>query len=66
MRIWWRWAGESSHCEDPATTVGIAGKALRRMALSDIYSTAGIKQERRSGGKRRGTLRRYVLREMGE
>ena len=24
-----RWAGESSHCEDPAPTVGIAGRALR-------------------------------------
>ena len=23
------WAGESSHCEDPAPTVGIAGIALR-------------------------------------
>ncbi len=23
------WAGESSRCEDPAPTVGIAGRALR-------------------------------------
>ncbi len=26
-----RWAGESSRCEDPAPTVGIAGRAMRRM-----------------------------------
>ncbi len=37
-----RWAGESSRCEDPAPTVGIAERSLRCMALSSIYAIAGI------------------------
>ena len=38
-----RWAGESSRCEDPAPTVGIAGRALRGiLPQATIYVHAGI------------------------
>ena len=43
-----------------------AGKALRGMALPDIYAHAGINGKRREGGNRRGAPRRYVPRGTGE
>ena len=45
--------------EDPAPTVGIAGRSLGGIAID-------LQRERRKWGSRRGTPRRYVLRETGE
>ena len=33
-----RWAGESSRCEDPAPTVGMAGRALRGMLHRPLFT----------------------------
>ncbi len=57
-----RWAGESSRCEDPAPTVGIAG----HIATGHHLRPTGINGYGVKAKKRRGTPRRYVLREMGE
>jgi len=40
MRLWGlgRWAGESSRCEDPAPTVGIAGRRIRGMPPTGMYA----------------------------
>ena len=76
-------AGESSRCEDPAPTGGIAIRIAPNAIVSMPYTmphmetygfyydaacrvvvkTAG---KRRGGRLRRGTPRRYVLRETGE
>ena len=47
-----RRAGESSRCEDPAPTVGIAERMLRGIA-SGLYKASAM-----AGHKRRGVLRR--------
>ena len=65
-----RRAGESSRCEDPAPTGGIAGRSLlRRMPPTDISPVgmplreyqAIIYENGVKAGSRRGTPRRYVL-----
>ena len=47
-----QWAGESSRCEDPAPTVGIAGRPLRGITPGYHKASAMARQ------KRRGTPRR--------
>ena len=64
VRAWWgwRWAGESSRCEDPAPTVGIAiqiAPKCRRLHARTMPPTYGNLWFL----SRRGTPRRYVLRE---
>ena len=44
-----RWAGESSRCEDPAPTVGIAGRVLRRMRRRPSFTPKGHQWEQREG-----------------
>ena len=61
------WAGESSRCEDPAPTVGrLRGGHCGVCRTDHPLRPHGHQRERRMGGSRRGTLRRYVLRELGE
>ena len=42
--------GESSHCEDPAPTVGIAGRSLRCITTDHHLRPHGHQRERRMGG----------------
>ena len=60
------WAGESSRCEDPAPTAGMAGRSLRVCRTDYHLRPRGHQRERRMRRLRRGTLRRYALRETGE
>ena len=60
------WAGESSRCEDPAPTVGRLRGGHCGVCRTDHHLRPhGHQRERRMGGSRRGTPRRYVLREIG-
>ena len=62
MRLWGlgRWAGESSRCEDPAPTVGIAGQADATYAASTIICAhMGINGNGEWGDN--DTARRVVL-----
>ena len=60
------WAGESSRCEDPAPTAGMAGRSLRVCRTDYHLRPRGHQRERRMRRLRRGAPRRYVLRETGE
>ena len=42
-----RWAGESSRCEDPAPTVGIAGRSLGGLPPSTPFTPRRQQRERR-------------------
>ena len=47
MRMARRWAGESSRCEDPAPTVGIAGRSLGGLPPSTPFTPRRQQRERR-------------------
>ena len=50
IRMEGRWAGESSLCEDPAPTVGIARRVMRRMRHRPSFTPKGHQWERRKDG----------------
>ena len=45
-----RWAGESLRCEDPAPTVGIAGRGMRRMRHRPSFAPAWASTGTANGG----------------
>ena len=55
------WAGESSRWEDPAPAVGVGGDGR-----CGVLPLAIIRHREMARHKRRGTPRRYGLRETGE